>query len=274
MMEYRIVVDSSANLVHEEGIISVPLKIMTDECEFEDDINLDVRKMAEYMASYKGKSKTSCPNVAEYLEAFGESENVFALAISSKLSGSYNAGRLAVEQYLDAHPDRKAYMFDTLSTGPTMKMMVDKIKECVESGMSFEDTVATVENYKGQTDILYSLESLNNLANNGRVSKIVASGAGLLGIRIIGGSDGGAIQAKFKIKGEKRALNKMFEDMQALGYKGGRVYIDTCFNENAAEEMVNKIHGTFPEAIVKVGSCGGLCSFYAEKGGIIIAFEK
>ena len=273
-MKYSIVVDSSANLVKEEGIKSVPLKIIAGDHEFYDDAKLDVEAMANYMSSYKGRSQTSCPNVNEYLEAFDEDEYIFALAISSKLSGSYNAGRLAVEQYLEAHPERHAYIFDTLSTGPSMKMYVDKIKECAETGMSFEEIIETVENYKNETDILYSLESLNNLANNGRVSKIVASGAGLLGIRIIGGSDGGAIKAKFKIKGEKRTLNKMFEDMQELGYRGGKVYIDTCFNEDAAKEMESKIHAIYPDAFVKIGLCGGLCSFYAEKGGVIVAFEK
>lgn len=273
-MHYQIVVDSSANMVNDPSVISVPLKISTDKREFIDDSNLDINVMVDYLASYKGESKTSCPNVHDYLEAFGDNEIVFAIAISSKLSGSYNAGRLAVEQYNELHPERKAYIFDSLATGPSMQLLKDKLVESIEMNLSFEEIIERVEEYKNHIDILYSLESLKNLANNGRVSKIVASGAGLLGIRIIGGSDGGKIAPKFKVKGEKKTIAKMFEDMQTLGYHGGRVVIDTCLNENGGNELARLVKEKFSDADVKVGKCNGLCSFYAEKGGIIVSFEK
>ena len=58
-----------------------------------------------------------------------------------------------------------------------------------------------------------------------------------------------------------------------MGYQGGKVGINHCFNETAAENLKSAIKSEFPEANVKIGTTKGLCSFYAEQGGMIIGFE-
>ena len=73
-MNYRIVVDSSANRLTDGHLISVPLKIVTDERQYVDDETLPLDEMLEYLSNYKGKSGTSCPNTAEYVEAFVNTE--------------------------------------------------------------------------------------------------------------------------------------------------------------------------------------------------------
>ena len=75
-MSYKIVADSSSNLSGLEGVdyASVPLKIVTAEKEYTDDANLDIGQMLQELAAYKGRSGTACPNVGEWLEAFGQAE--------------------------------------------------------------------------------------------------------------------------------------------------------------------------------------------------------
>ena len=89
-MNYRIAVDSSCNLFSFPGVdfASVPLKIVTDKKEYVDDEKLDCALMLEELAAYKGRSGTACPNVGEWLEAFGQGERIFALAITSSLSAA------------------------------------------------------------------------------------------------------------------------------------------------------------------------------------------
>ena len=62
--------------------------------------------------------------------------------------------------------------------------------------------------------------------------------------------------------------------MKEKGYVGGTVVIDQCFNEPAANALKEAIHSEFPSANVRVEKTYGLCSFYAEKGGLIIGFER
>ena len=97
MKNRKIVADSSANVLTLKTVpvAAAPLKIITAEKEFVDTAALDVNAMLDYFSGYKGKSKTSCPNPADWIEGFGEAEEVFCVAITSGLSGSYNAACIA-----------------------------------------------------------------------------------------------------------------------------------------------------------------------------------
>ena len=130
-MNYKIVADSSANLLSCEGadFSCVPLKIVTDEKEYVDDASLNISAMLSDLEAYQGKSGTSCPSVGDWLEAFGDSEGVFTVSITSSLSGCYNAAVQAREIYLQNHPDRQVCCLDTLSTGPEMALIVEKLQQ-------------------------------------------------------------------------------------------------------------------------------------------------
>jgi len=277
-MKFKLVTDSSANLRSVEENVdfqSVPLTIRVQDREFVDDANLDLGDMLETLATTKSKSSSSCPNVEDYLSAFGDADRVICITITSNLSGSFNAARLAKEEYEAAHPDRKVYVIDSLSAGPELKLLAQKALDLVKSSALFEEICQKVSEYQAKTHLIFCLESLKNLANNGRVSPVVAKIAGVLGIRAVGkASDVGTLEMLDKVRGEKSAIVKIFERMQEMGYKGGKVLIDNCCNLPAAKALQELVHSKFPKAQVVQDSCGGLCSFYAEKGGLMVGFES
>ncbi len=275
-MDFKIVCDSTANLLELKKIpfSSVPLKIRTDEREFVDDENVNIEEMLEHLKSYKGKSGTACPSPNEYINAFGDAKYVFCITISSQLSGSYNAARLAKEEYESAHQDRQVFVIDSLSAGAGLSLIAEKIEELICLGMGYEDICTQIVEYCKKNQLVFSLESLTNLANNGRVSHSVAKIAGILGIRLIcKASDEGTIEPTNKARGDKKAMDILFSNMKNSGYVGGKVNIDHCENIENAQEIKDKILNEFPDAEVKIGINRALCSFYAEKGGIIIGFE-
>ena len=61
--------------------------------------------------------------------------------------------------------------------------------------------------------------------------------------------------------------------MKEFGYVGGRVVMDTVRNPKAAEAMEAMIRTEFPDANIEIGSTGGLCTYYAEDGGLLVSFE-
>ena len=273
----RIVADSSGDLMGPKRIpfASAALKICTAEKEYVDDENLDVKQMVDDLGSYKGKSSTSCPNVSDWLEAFGDAQHVFCVTITSSLSGSYNSAMLAKKSYMEDHPDRKVHVVNSLSTGPEMYLIIEKLEELIIGGAEFEQVAEETEKYCKNTGLLFMLQSMKNLANNGRVSHIAAKMAGILGIRALGkASDKGELEMLEKCRGEKRSLEAIIEHMKKLGYKCGKVRIAHCFNESFAESLKGKLCELFKSIDVMVYSCRGLCSFYAETGGILVGFEK
>ncbi len=92
MRKIKIVSDSTCDLFELKHVdfAYAPMKIITAEKEFVDNENLDVAAMADYLYGYKGKSKSSCPNTSDWIEAFGDADDIFCLSITSALSGSYN----------------------------------------------------------------------------------------------------------------------------------------------------------------------------------------
>lgn len=276
-MNYKIVSDSSSDLKELSGIDfeSAPLKIITDNKEYIDDASLDVVGMLSDLKTYKGKSRSSCPNSEEYLRAFGDVENIFCITITSNLSGSFNSASIAAKQYKEAHPERNIHVIDSLTTGPETALVIEKLRSLILEGEDFESIKEEITDYNtNHTRLLFALESMHNLANNGRVNPIVAKMAGLLGIRAIGrASDVGTLEMICKSRGPVAMVNDIFANMVGDGYKGGRVKIHHANNLSATELLISKIRESYPDAQIDVGFAGGLCSFYAEQGGLLIGFE-
>lgn len=277
MRKIKIVADSSSDILSLEDMefCSAPLKIITKDRQFVDDETLDVEEMVAYLDKYKGKSSTSCPNPEDWLVAFGDAEEIYCVTITSSLSGSYNAASVAKLYYEEHNPGKRVAVIDSLSTGPEMLLIMKRIGELVAEGKAFDDVCGEIREYQKKTGLLFVLESMKNLANNGRVSKLAAKLAGVMNIRVVGkASDKGELEPLDKPRGFKMTQLKILERLDILGYRGGRLYITHCLNPNAAESLKEGILSKFPKAEVKIDKCRGLCSFYAEKGGMLIGFEK
>ncbi len=275
--EVKIVADSSSDVMslNDVNYCAAPLKIITAYNEYTDNDKLNVRSMVDSLSNYKGKSSTSCPNTADWLSAFGDAKYIFVFTITATLSGSYNSAMLAKQTYEEEYPDRKVFVLNTLTTGPEISLLIDRAQSLILDGLSFDEVCVQLNEYVKNTGLLFMLQSMNNLANNGRVSPLVAKMAGLMGIRVIGkASAKGDLETLDKCRGEQRAIETIATRLCELGYKGARLKIAHCFNENAAQNLKKLIMDKFPKASVEVYSCRGLCSFYAEEGGMLIGFEK
>ena len=275
-MKTKIVVDSAANLYALEGVdfACVPLKIITDHEEYRDDGTLDAVGMATTLRTYKGKTSTSCPNVSDWLEAFEGADEVYAIAITGTLSGCFNAAQLAAEEYQQEHPGKRVFVLDSLSTGPEQQLLAEHLRDELAAGKDFDAICAEMRRYHEHTHLLFSLESLANLARNGRVKPAVAAVARMLGIRVIGqASAAGELDVICKTRGEHGALERIVLELKEHGYAGGRVIVSHCGNPAAAERLKHMIEAVFEGAQVVVNPCGGLCSYYAELGGLLVGYE-
>ena len=274
-MNYRIVADSSSNILSMDNphFFSVPMKVRAEK-EYIDDPNLDVAQMVEDLRSHKGTSGSACPSVGEWLDAFGDADFVFGTTMSKGLSGSYNAACEAARMYMEENPGRKAFIFNTLSAGPQQAFLNEKVIELAEQGLDFETVKEKALEYYKNTHILFCLESMMNLARNGRVPMAVAKIAGMLGIRACGDVKAGQITPVQKPRGAKKATETLVEMMKERGfYDGARLRIAHCQGEAQAQALADATLALFPNAKISIEPTTALCSFYAEAGGLMIGFE-
>ena len=270
----KIVADSACDLYSLEAVpySCVPLTVSTDERSFAD-TDTKTKEMVDYLASYKGRSYSACPSADAWYEAFGDAKYVICVPITSKLSGSYNSARIAAEDYMEDHPDRRVYVIDSLSAGPGMRILIYKLKDYILECCSFDEIISKIEKYKDRTELGFCLASLKNFANNGRVSPAAAKISMALNLRIIGKAECGELKVLDKVRGEKRGIAAVVEFMKEQGYAGGRVLVDHCNNREGAETVCRMIRESFPGARTEIKETGFLCSFYAENGGLLCSFE-
>jgi DegV family protein with EDD domain len=272
----KIIADSSSNIEDIEGVVfeSVPMTIYTDEVSYKDDKKLNLRRMLDYLKNYKGRSYTSCPNIAEWLEALEGGDEIYIVTVTSTLSGTYNGAMAAKKMYLENHPDAKIEVFDSKSTGPEMHLIVEKLAELIKMGCSFDEVCKKTKEYMKKTSLYFALGSLHNLVENGRVSKLVASALDVLGISIIAKASAiGDIKAIAKARGAKKTVEKMYQEIRNAGYHGGKIRICHVENESIALAFINRVKKDFANADIKYYLSRGLCGFYAEQGGLMIGAE-
>ncbi len=276
-MKYKIVADSSADRksLDTAEFCAVPLHIIVGDKSFTDDEKIDTDEMQAALDQCRKPTTSSCPSPGDWVDAFGDAEVVFCVAMTSALSGSYASACTAKHIYEEEHPDRKVYVFDSLTTGPEMALVIDKLQELIGEGKEAEEIIQELESYKKRTHLTFMMASIKNMAKNGRVSSLLAKGIGLTSIRLAcEASEEGKLSLRDKCRGQKKALEKMFSFMKEKGYEGGKVIISHHLNPEAALQMKEKIQALFPAAKVEIHKAGALCSYYAEKGAILIGYES
>ena len=275
-MNFKIVSDSSANPFRIDGItaVSVPLKIVAGNKEWVDDASMDLDDMVATLKKHKGKSGSSCPNVQEWLDAFQGADNIFALTISKNLSGSYSAASNAAEEYMAENPGKNVFVLDSLAAGPEMIMLMNRLRDLILEGLSFEEVKENIIEYHKNLHTLFCLHSMTNLARTGRVSIAAATIAGVLGIRAVGDVQHGQITPIHKPRGQKKATEALVKMMEERGLQDGmQVRIAHCYGLENAEMLKAKVLEKWPNCSVTIEHTGGLCSFYAETGGLMIGLE-
>lgn len=272
----KFIADSACDLKEypEINFETVPLTLFTDEKSFVDDLNLNVHEVLDFFYAHKGKSYTSCPATQAWLDAFEGYDEIYVVTITSGLSGTYSGANVAKTQFLSKHPTAKICIVDSLMTGSGEVLLLEKLVELKNQGKTFEEVSSEILSYRDSLRLFFGLRSLHNLAANGRVNKIVASAIGIMNIRILGtASKAGTIDPIAKCRGDKKIIETTIEEMKKAGFKGGKVRICHVENEALSAQIADAIQKEFGNVDLRYFPTRGLCSYYAERGGIILGCE-
>ena len=280
-MKWNIVTDSSCDLFPQAGfapeaeLSSVPFVVSVGEQDYVDDPSLDTAAFLDAMEGSEAPSRTSCPSPQAWLEQFEKAEQSIALTISSNLSGSYNSAMTAKQMAQERAPEKKIAVLDSLSTGPEVTLCVEKIRALIEAGEEFSGVVEKAQAQLKETRIAFALCSFHNLVKNGRMSRLAGVLARRLNMWGIGiGSEEGTIAIKGKVRGSAKAIALLVQDMKERGFRGGRVIITHCQNLELAQKLQSKILELWQSAKVSIMPTRGLCSYYAERNGLIVGYSQ
>ncbi len=282
MYPWKIVVDSSSDMhegfasTPEVGFAIAPLTVQIDGMSFIDEAGIDVERMMRLMETAKGTTSSACPSPDAWAKAFADGEQVFAITISSALSGSYNAACIGRELALEANPDCKICVIDSRQTAGSIVLIAEKIKELIAKGLPFAEIEAAVTDYAHTVNILFTLSSFNNLVKNGRMHKIVGVLAKTLQMRIVGTTTPqGEITVIHKCRGEQQTLTTLVKEMQekhGADLCNRHVVMSHCFNPKLAATLKHMLEQQAPGIRCTIQETHALTSYYAENSGLIVSY--
>lgn len=278
-MKYKIVVDSCGELpgkLKESGHFeNVPLEMFVDDYRIVDDETFDQADFLRRVAASPNSPKSTCPSPERYMSAFDcEAGHVYAVTLSSQLSGSYNSAEIGRKLYLEEKGEKQIHVFDSRSASVGETLIAMKIQEYEERGLAFEEVVEKVEAFITGMNTSFVLENLETLRKNGRLSNMKAFVAGALNIKpVMAGTAEGAICQIGQARGIGKAVDKMIHDLlsKTVNPQDKIFAISHCNCLKRAEEAAEKVRKLAEFKEIFVIDTAGISSMYANDGGIIMA---
>ncbi|MCL2256393.1 MAG: DegV family protein [Firmicutes bacterium] len=149
----------------------------------------------------------------EYFEKFlKEGKDVLYVGVSSGLSGSFNASRLAIESLSQKYPDRKIVAVDSLRALGAQSLIVIKASEMRSEEKTMEEIAEWIKKNRNKFHQYGTVEDMVYLKRAGRISGFKHIMSKMLKIKpIIISNDKGENVSILTVKGRLNSMKKMIE---------------------------------------------------------------
>ena len=242
----KIVCDSISDLPQEildkYNVDIVPLTVIFNNTEYLAGENLTTKDFYKMLRGSDSMPKTSQATYVQFksvFEKYDADTEVIYISGSSVASGTYQSAMLAKN---DGHDN--VFIFDTenLSIGSTL--FVIKACEMVEMGYSVKEILSTLEKYKNNVEVAFSVDTLEYLKMGGRISSTKAALGNLLSIKPILEVKNGLVSQKSQVRGKKQiysTLAKTIVNRFGKNLKDNTIIIGCGDNEEDFEIMKNAL---------------------------------
>ncbi len=183
----KIVTDCAADLTTEErerlGIIEAPLYIQFPEGEVNSaDLTPDefYDRLEAMRPQFPSTAQPSSGTFAEIYRAIPDAE-IISIHVSSGLSGTINSARMGAEQVTG----KKIEVVDSMTLSGGQRFQVLAAASAAVKGGNIAAILDRLTKIRRQTEVIYTLETLEYLARGGRIGRVQALFGSVLKIKPI-----------------------------------------------------------------------------------------
>jgi DegV family protein with EDD domain len=218
----RIVTDSSCDLpsevVEQHRVSVVPLTIRFGDEEFIDGVELSADGFWERVAAAADLPETATPPAGRFHDVFRSlvsegADGIVAICLSSELSGTVQAARLAAENSTAGIPIR---VVDSRSVSLGLGMSVVAAAGRSAGGGTIDAVEETARDAAGRTNLLAVLDTLDHLKRGGRIGGAAALVGEVLKVKPLITLRDGAVTAAGRIRTRKRAVGALLDHLAGL----------------------------------------------------------
>lgn len=234
-MAVRVITDSTsyvpAELAAPLGIPVVQLSVtLGGVTQTEDEVDLEpfYRKMRETREFPTSAQPTVAAMTGALENAVSAGEDVVAVLISSKMSGTFDTALMAREQVLERHPGSVIEVVDSRSNSMEEGFAVLAAARAAGAGAPVEEVVAAAEHTIARTRWLFTPATLEYLHMGGRIGAARALLGSLLQISPVLTVTDGVTHAVKSVRTHGRAMETIADiaaaDIAEKGFAGAVVH--------------------------------------------------
>lgn len=273
MSKIKIITDSTAYIrkkyIDEENIDVVSLNYLFGDESGKEGLPGEFDHFFKKLETTNLFPTTSQPSAGEFLDCFNKAletnDEIIAILLSSKISGTYNSAVLAKSML----EDKKITIIDSQNAASSLRFLVEDAVRMVKDGKTSKEIEDHINDLKMKMHIYVTTESLEYLSRGGRLSSIQSTIGNLLSIKPIIELKNGQLELLEKLRGKNKAIkaiiDKVPDDVQKIG-------ICNVSNEEEAEKLQTTLKEKFPDAIITVDELGPVIGAHLGPKSIGICF--
>ncbi|KXZ39299.1 EDD domain protein, DegV family [Alkalithermobacter thermoalcaliphilus JW-YL-7 = DSM 7308] len=275
----KIVTDSVSDIpkdyLDKYDITVVPINIIIDENTYKD--GLDITTEQVYDKIKQGYlPKTSQANPHDFIKVFDElskeGDEVLAILLSSKLSGTYSSALIAKQELLD----RKIEVIDSKAITLTQGMLVIEAAKMAKEGKNLDEIKKVIEQKIDKMEQFIIFDTLEYAYKGGRISKIQYMLSNVLNLKIIITLKDGEMVVKDKVRGRKKAIKWIINYMKDKNIKldGKVIGINHANDSDYLEELKEAILSEHSPKEIILSNVGCAVAAYSGLSAVAVHFEK
>lgn len=240
------------------------------------DLNISRFYALQRTGSFASTSQPSPEACAQTFEkALASGYDVLFLGLSSGISGTVNAARLAADEVRDRYPLRRIVCIDTLCASVGEGFLVREAARRQAGGMSLDELADWVEENKLKVCHWFTVDTFEHLRHGGRVGAVSAAVGGVLNIKpLLHVLEDGTLAVAKKPRGTKQAMRAQLEQMKH-GWTpdlGKLVVIGHADNPIGAINLRDQVQEQFPDAEIHLSDIGAVIGAHVGPGMLALIY--
>ncbi|MBO5734188.1 MAG: DegV family protein [Clostridia bacterium] len=284
-MSFKVLTDASCNLsldmLNDLGVVYRSLTLVMDGQEINNYLTDEKFSFKGFYDRLRNKDhiKTSLLNVAEFKEMYEEvlsgGDDILAILISSGISGTYQAAKLAADDLREKYPERKIVVIDSLAASIGHGLLVYYAAKMQQEGKTLEETEKFILENRLRLVHKFTVDDLFFLKRGGRLSGGVAIIGTILQIKpVLHVDNDGKLVSQSKVNGRKKSINALFDSMKDNVIDPENQVMAICHGDCLAdaEYLAEKVKKEYGVKEVIINYCDPVIAAHAGPGVLALFY--
>lgn len=285
MTDYKIITDSNCDftpaLIDELDVQVIPMEFVIGEKvyrNYPDERDMSAKEFYSRIRSGE-LSTTNQINTATFIDVFtpvlNAGRDIFYMAFSSGLSGTYNSACMAAEELRSRFPERTVIVVDTLAASMGEGLLVYYAVQQKRAGLSMQELEQWVIDNRNHLAHWFTVDDLNHLKRGGRVSGTAAFFGTMLGIKpVLHVDNEGHLIPVEKVRGRRQSLDALLNQMEKSIQDPEKqtIFIVHCDAPDDAKYLYKQAKSRVKPKEIIVNDLGPILGAHTGPGGIAIFY--